>query len=39
MSGLIEVLANIFELIANMGAGSVSYGIAYEPKVPEELLK
>ncbi len=32
-----EVLAAIFEKAAIYGAGFFSYGISYEPEVPEEL--
>lgn len=34
-----SVFAMIIEAIANLGAGAVSTGIAYEPEVPEELRK
>ncbi len=39
MSSFINIIANILESIANFGAGTVSAGIGYEPKLPEELRK
>ena len=29
----------MWEIIANLGAGAASGGIAYEPELPEELKK
>lgn len=39
MSGIINTIAAIIEAIANLGAGTVSIGIAYEPELPEELRR
>ncbi len=39
MSEIISTIAAILEAIANMGAGSISNGVAYEPELPEELRK
>lgn len=39
MSEIISTIAAILEAIANFGAGSISNGIGYEPKLPEELRK
>lgn len=39
MSELINAIASILETIANLGAGSISNGIGYEPELPEELRK
>ncbi len=39
MSGIINTIAAIIEAIANLGAGTVSIGIGYEPELPEELRK
>lgn len=34
-----QLFASIIEVIANMGAGAVSNGMAYEPELPKELYK
>lgn len=34
-----ELIASFIEAVANMGAGMVSNGTAYEPELPEELRK
>ena len=39
MSELINAIASILETIANLGAGSISNGIGYEPELPAELRK
>ena len=39
MSEVISTIAAILEAIANLGAGSISNGIGYEPELPEELRK
>ncbi len=39
MCEIISTIASILEAIANLGAGSVSMGIGYEPELPEELRK
>lgn len=39
MSEIISTIATILEAIANLGAGSVSNGIGYEPELPKELRK
>lgn len=39
MAGLWSAIASLIEAIANLGAGAASSGAAYEPVVPEELLK
>lgn len=33
------VIANMVELIANLGAGAASWGMTYEAKMPEILRK
>ena len=34
-----DVIATLVEMIANMGAGAASWGLAYEEEVPETLRK
>ena len=38
MEMLLNVLANVVANVAAMGAGFRSWGMLYEPEVPEELL-
>lgn len=33
------VIANLVEMVANMGAGAASWGLNYEAEVPEALRK
>lgn len=39
MNRIIDTIAALIEAIANLGAGTISIGIAYEPELPEELRK
>lgn len=39
MAGLWSAVASLIEAFANLGAGAMSNGAAYEPEVPEELKK
>ena len=39
MSKMWDIISSIVEAIANFGAGTVSLGMNYEPKLPEELRK
>lgn len=39
MNNVWEAIAALLEAIANLGAGAVSGGVAYEPELPEELRK
>lgn len=39
MNSIWEAIAAMLEAIANLGAGCVSTGSAYEPELPEELRK
>mgnify|MGYP000463617423 CR=1 FL=1 len=34
-----SAIANVVEMIANLGAGAASWGMNYEPEVPEMLKK
>ncbi|NBI18064.1 cyclic lactone autoinducer peptide [Neglecta sp. X4] len=39
MTSLWSAIASLIETLANLGAGALSCGNAYEPEVPEELRK
>ena len=39
MTSLWSAIASLIEAFANLGAGAMSNGTAYEPEVPEELRK
>ncbi|MCI9570872.1 MAG: cyclic lactone autoinducer peptide [Lachnospiraceae bacterium] len=39
MSRLLEFVVWMIEKVAESGAGFFSWGMAYEPEIPEELLK
>lgn len=39
MSSFWNFISAIVESIANFGAGTMSMGLNYEPKMPEELKK
>lgn len=39
MKNVWEAIAAMLDAIANLGAGLVSTGLAYEPELPEELRK
>lgn len=39
MNAILTILAVILEQAASLGAGLASFGIGYEPEVPEELRK
>lgn len=39
MNEITSTIAAILEALANLGAGSVSNGVGYEPELPEELRK
>ena len=39
MNSLWNMLSNMMESIAIFGAGTMSMGLNYEPKMPKELMK
>ena len=39
MTFMLNALASLIEIFANLGAGMASNGCGYEPKLPEELRK
>lgn len=39
MKAMFEKIANVIKSIAKTGAGAVSSGVAYEPKLPKCLKK
>ncbi len=39
MTDFWSLIASLIETIAGWGAGAASNGVAYEPKVPNELRK
>ncbi len=39
MNIILGIIANVVEQMAEMGAGFLSWGIAYQPEIPEELMK
>lgn len=39
MTFMLNALASLIEIFANLGAGMASHGCGYEPKLPEELRK
>lgn len=39
MDAVFMMVAALIEKVAEMGAGFFSFGVAYEPEIPEELLK
>jgi cyclic lactone autoinducer peptide len=38
MDGILAVVASVIEKVAELGAGLVSGGVMYQPKLPDELL-
>ncbi len=39
MEAAVKAIAKIVRLIAGFGAGTVSTGMTYEPKMPKKLIK